>query len=191
MATNPATNPLVLLGRIGAAHGIKGEVRITPYTADPESIAGYGPLTTDRPGETITILSLRPAKSGVVARIKGVSDRNGAEKLNGRALYCPRDRLPEPEEEDEFYHADLIGLEARLTDGTVVGTVSALPNFGAGDLIEIRDAASGATALYPFTKAVVPEIDLKAGHLTLVPPAETGDENEPEDPEAPSRGPER
>lgn len=172
------TSNRILMGKIGAAHGIKGEVRITPFTEFAEDIAAYGALATDRPGLTVTITDLRVQKNVVIARIEGVGDRNAAEKLNGVSLYVDRDVLPETEDEDEFYHTDLIGLEARREDGTVIGTVSALPNFGAGDLIEVRDPRSGDTFLYPFTKAVVPDINLDDGYVTIVVPldAEMGEE---------------
>ena len=169
----------ILLGQIGAAHGIKGEVRIATHTQDPLAIGTYGPLDTDRPGLTITIAKLRLQKNVVVAHIKGVSDRTAAEKLNGVNLYIDRARLPEPEDEDDFYHADLIGLEARLDTGVVIGQVSAIPNFGAGDLIEIRDDKSGDTYLYPFTKAVVPHVSIAEGYLTIVVPLDV-DEGEEE-----------
>lgn len=172
------TSNRILMGQIGAAHGIKGEVRITPFTQHPEAIADYGPLDTDRPGLVITITKARVQKNVIVANIKGVADRNAAEALNGVSLYIDRSRLPEPDDEDDFYHADLLGLEARLDNGVVLGKVSALPNFGAGDLIEIRDSQSGDTFLYPFTKAVVPTIRIAEGYLTIVVPldAEEGEE---------------
>jgi 16S rRNA processing protein RimM len=168
----------IFLGQIGAAHGIKGGVRIATHTADPLAIGNYGPLDTDRPGLTITLSKLRLQKNVVIAHIKGVSDRNAAEALNGVSLYVDRDKLPDPDDEDDFYHADLIGLEVRLENGLVIGTVSALPNFGAGDLLEVRDPASGDTYLYPFTKAVVPAINLEEGYLTLIVPldADAGEE---------------
>lgn len=169
----------ILLGQIGAAHGIKGEVRIATHTQDPLAIGTYGPLDTDRPGLTITITKLRLQKNVVVAHIKGISDRTAAEKLNGVNLYLDRSKLPEPEDEDDFYHADLLGLEARLDSGVVLGQVSAIPNFGAGDLIEIRDPQSGDTYLYPFTKAVVPTIRIGEGYLTIVVPLDV-DEGEEE-----------
>jgi 16S rRNA processing protein RimM len=169
----------ILLGQIGAAHGIKGEVRIATHTQDPLAIGTYGPLDTDRPGLTITITKLRLQKNVVVAHIKGVSDRTAAEKLNGVNLYLDRSKLPDPEDEDDFYHADLLGLEARLDSGVVLGHVSAIPNFGAGDLIEIRDPQSGDTYLYPFTKAVVPTIRIAEGYLTIVVPLDV-DEGEEE-----------
>ncbi|HZY68906.1 MAG TPA: ribosome maturation factor RimM [Devosia sp.] len=166
------------MGRIGAAHGIKGEVRITSFTAEPLAIKDYGPLATDRPGLVVEIEAARATTNVLVARIKGVADRNAAEKLNGVELYVDRDKLPPPEDADDFYQADLIGLEARLADGTVLGTVTAIPNFGASDLLEVRDGRSGDTFLYPFTKAVVPEIRIAEGFLVIEVPvdAEPGEE---------------
>jgi 16S rRNA processing protein RimM len=174
---NSKTNR-ILLGQIGAAHGIKGHVRIAAHTQDPLAIGSYGPLETDRPGLTVTLSKLRLHKNVVVAQIKGIADRTAAENLNGVNLFIDRDKLPPPEDEDDFYHADLIGLEARLDTGVTIGQVSALPNFGAGDLIEIRDPQSGDTYLYPFTKAVVPSVNLAEGYLTIVVPldAEEGEE---------------
>lgn len=170
---------LILLGTIGAAHGIKGEVRIASHTQDPEAIATYGPLATDRPGLTIVIEAARLNKNVLVARLKGIRDRNQAEALNGVSLFVARDSLPETGDEDDFYHADLIGLDARLAEtGASIGAVIALPNYGAGDLIEVRDPRSGDTFLFPFTKAVVPEIRVGEGYLTIAPPldAEPGEE---------------
>ncbi len=173
-------NPkLLLMGRIGAAHGIKGEVRIQSFTEDPLALKDYGPLATNRPGLTISIESARTSTNVLVARLKGVSTREAAEKLNGTELFIDRALLPPTEDDDDFYHADLIGLEARLADGTTLGEVIALPNFGAGDLIEVRNARSGDTFLYPFTRAVVPHIHLKDGYLVIDVPvdAEPGDED--------------
>jgi 16S rRNA processing protein RimM len=169
---------LLLMGRIGAAHGIKGEVRITSFTEDPLAIARYGALSTNKPGLSVTIETIRQAGNGVIARLRGVPDRTAAEALNGVELYADRALLPATEDEDDFYHADLIGLEARLTNGTILGTVSAVPNYGAGDLIEIRDPRSGDTYLYPFTRAAVPHVHVKDGYLVIEPPteAEPGEE---------------
>jgi 16S rRNA processing protein RimM len=168
----------IFLGQIGAAHGIKGQVRIATHTQDPEAIGSYGPLDTDRPGLTIVLTKVRLQKNVVIAHIKGISDRTAAEQLNGVSLFVDRNKLPETEDEDDFYHTDLIGLEARLETGVVIGKVSAIPNFGAGDLIEIRDPQSGDTYLYPFTKAVVPHVHIADGFLTIVVPldAEEGEE---------------
>lgn len=168
----------ILLGTIGAAHGIKGEVRIASHTQDPEAIASYGPLDTNKPGLTITIESARLQKTVLVARLKGVRDRDEAELLNGTELYVDRSRLPDPEDEDDFYHADLIGLDARLESGVSIGAVLALHNHGAGDLIEIQDPRSGDTFLLPFTKTVVPTIKIADGYLVISPSldAEPGEE---------------
>jgi len=172
------TSSRILLGKIGAAHGIKGEVRITSHTQDPAAIADYGPLQTNRPGLVITIESARLNKTVLVARLKGVRDRNAAETLNGVELYVDRNQLPEIDDEDDFYHADLIGLDARLDNGVSIGAVSAIYDHGAGDILEVQDQRSGDTFLYPFTKAVVPIIRLAEGYLVIAPPldAEPGEE---------------
>ncbi len=162
----------LLMGRIGAAHGIKGEVRIQSFTEDPLSLVDYGPMSTNKPGLTIRILSARTTTNVLVARLEGVNDRNAAEKLNGVELFVDRALLPDPDDEDDFYHADLLGLRVQLSDGTSLGTVSAIPNFGAGDILEVRDERTGDTFLYPFTKAVVPEIRVKEGYLIVDPPIE-------------------
>jgi 16S rRNA processing protein RimM len=168
----------LLMGRIGAAHGIKGEVRITSFTEEPLALLDYGPLATNKPGLMIEIETARATTNVLVARIKGITDRTAAEKLNGVELYVDRDVLPATTDEDDFYHADLIGLEARLADGTTLGTVTAIPNYGASDLLEVRDKRSGDTYLYPFTKAVVPEVRIADGYLVVEVPieAEPGEE---------------
>ena len=168
----------LLMGRIGAAHGIKGEVRIQSFTEDPLALASYGPLSTNKPGLTIRILAARTTTNVLVARLEGINDRNAAEKLNGVELYVDRALLPDPDGDDDFYHADLVGLKARLADGSEIGEVMAVPNFGAGDLLEIRDPRSGDTYLYPFSKAVVPEVRIADGYLLIDPPieAEPGEE---------------
>jgi len=172
-------NNRLFLGQIGAAHGIKGQVRIATHTQDPEAIGNYGPLETDRPGLTVTLTKVRLHKNVVVAHIKGVSDRSAAELLNGVSLFTDRSKLPETDDEDDFYHADLIGLDARLDSGVTIGKVSAVLNFGAGDLLEVRDGQSGDTYLYPFTKAVVPVIDIAGGYLSIIVPLDA-DEGEEE-----------
>lgn len=181
------TSRKLLMGRIGAAHGIKGEVRIQSFTEDPLAIMDYGPLATNTPGLVIEILDARTTTNVLVARLKGVPDRNAAEKLNGTELYVDRDLLPQIEDEDDYYHADLIGLEARLEDGQSLGEVIAVPNFGAGDMLELRDKASGETRFIPFTKAAVPEVHIAAGYVVIVPPVEVEGEDSPEaeSPDAP------
>jgi len=158
----------VLLGEIGAAQGLKGEVRIRSYTQDPAAIAGYGTLE-DEHGRAIEIESLRVTPKALIAGIKGVTTREAAEKLTHTKLYVESARLPEREEE-EWYHADLIGLAAVGSQGEAIGTVVAVHNFGAGDLIEVKPAMGGATVLVPFTRDTVPEVDVEGGRLTLVPP---------------------
>ena len=163
---NPADR--VLLGEIGAAQGLKGEVRLRSYTAEPAAIAGYGALE-DEQGRTIEILSVRGTPKALVARIKGITTREAAEALTHTKLYVARARLPAREEE-EWYHADLIGLAAIGRDGETVGTVVAVQNFGAGDLIEIKPAGGGASVLVPFTRETVPEVDVEGGRLKVTPP---------------------
>jgi len=161
----------ICLGQIGAAHGLRGEVRLHSFTADPSAITRYGPLETDD-GRTFEIESLRPAKDHFVARFVGIHGRNSAELLTNVKLYVPRERLPEPEAADEFYHADLVGLAVVDRAGQQLGTVVALHNFGAGDLIELRLDNSNKTELVPFDETTVPEIDLAAGRLVVELPAE-------------------
>jgi len=173
-----ASSKRLLMGRIGAAHGIKGEVRILSFTEEPLALKNYNPFTTNKPGLTIEIETARATTNVLVARLKGVTDRTAAERLNGVELYVDRNRLPPPDDDDDFYHSDLIGLDARLGDGSVLGKVVAIPNFGASDLIEVRDERSGDTYLYPFTKAVVPHVHLAEGYLVIEVPieAEPGEE---------------
>jgi 16S rRNA processing protein RimM len=159
----------VLLGEIGGAQGLKGEVRLRSFTAEPGAIADYGPLE-DETGRMVEIESLQVTPKGLIARLKGVTTREGAEALTRTKLYVPRDRLPERGEE-EWYHAELIGLAAFAPDGAQLGSVLAVHNFGAGDLIEIAPP-EGATLLVPFTRDAVPEVDVEGGRLTVVLPEE-------------------
>jgi 16S rRNA processing protein RimM len=158
----------VLLGEIGAAQGLKGEVKLRSYTAEPTAIARYGPLQDDA-GSALEIESLRVAAKALIARIKGVTTREGAEALTRTKLYIPRERLPE-RERDEWYHADLLGLAAIDAEGQEIGTVVAVQNFGAGDLIEVKPAKGGSTVLVPFTRDIVPDVDVEGGRLVLTPP---------------------
>jgi 16S rRNA processing protein RimM len=161
----------ICVARIGAAHGTGGEVRLWPYTAGAEDVASYGPLQTADGARTLEIVSLRPGKGFLVARLKGVTDRTAAETLCNTELYVPRARLPEPEP-DEFYHADLIGLRADDTAGQTVGTVIAVHNFGAGDVLEIAPAAGGETLMHPFSMAAVPGVEIAAGRIVVLMPEE-------------------
>ncbi len=179
-APAPLADPIdkrICVARIGAAHGTTGEVRLWSFTADPKAVASYGVLTT-ADGRAIEIASVRAGKGFLIARIAGVADRNGAERLCNLDLFIPRDRLPPPAA-DEYYHADLIGLAALDRDGKPLGTVIAVHNFGAGDLLEIAPA-HGATLLLPFSTEVAPEIDIAAGRIVLVPPAEIEGDAEPQ-----------
>ncbi len=160
----------VCVAQIGAAHGIHGEVRLWTYTEEPMAIAHYGPLETEDGARSFEIASLRPAKGHLVARLRGVDDRDAAERLTNIKLFVPRERLPAPDE-DEFYHADLIGLTAVDVKGNEIGKIAAVHNFGAGDLLEIAPPG-GAAMLVPFTEAAVPAIDIKGGRVTVVPPEE-------------------
>lgn len=161
----------IAVARIGAAHGVRGEVRLKSFTADPLAVRAYGPLEADD-GRSFVVAAARPAAGTspdmLVVRLEGVTTREQVEALNGLELSVPRDRLPAAEE-DEFYHADLIGLDATMTDGTKIGTVIAVQDFGAGDLLEIAPP-SGPTVLVPFTRAVVPQIDVAGGRVVIDPP---------------------
>jgi 16S rRNA processing protein RimM len=159
----------ICLGQIGAAHGLRGEVRLRSFTSDPQAIAGYGPLETED-GRVFEIANLRPAKDHFVARLAGIGDRNAAEQLSNLKLYVPRERLPAAAEAGEFYHADLIGLAVVDRAGKSLGTVVAIHNFGAGDLIEVRPNAGGNTALIPFDTTSVPKIDIASGMIVVDPP---------------------
>ncbi len=159
----------VCLGVITAAHGVKGLVRVKSFTAEPEAIARYGPLE-DESGQRRLELQLVGAARGVLlARLPGIADRDAAERLKGTRLYLARAALPVPGDE-EYYHADLLGLAAVLRDGTVLGRVRAIHDYGAGDSIEIERAQGGIVVL-PFTRAAVPEVDLAGGRLVVEPPA--------------------
>lgn len=163
------TDNLILLGHISSAQGIRGEVVIKSHTDDPADIGAYGPLTDKTGAKSYEINVVRVAKKGVIARVNDVTDRNAAEALRGTELYIARDRLPEPEE-DELYHADLIGLDAVTGDGELVGEIIAVQNFGAGDLLEIRLAGKSRTEFVPFDDHFVPAIDLDARRVTVVMP---------------------
>jgi 16S rRNA processing protein RimM len=159
----------ILLGRIAGAHGIRGEVLIKTFTEAPENIGAYGLLSDENGARTFKVDSARVTPKGLVARLHGTTDRNGAEALKGVALYVDRDRLPAAAE-GEFYHADLVGLEAVDGAGNTIGRIVAVQNFGAGDLLEIRLAGSSKTELVPFTEAVVPRIDITNHRVVVILP---------------------
>jgi 16S rRNA processing protein RimM len=158
----------VCVGVVTGAHGVRGAVRLKSFTAEPEDVAGYGPLEDERGERRFALRVLGNAKGVLIAAISGVDDRDRAEALRGLRLYLPRSALP-PTEKDEYYHADLIGLDAALRDGTPIGSVRAVHDFGAGDTLEI-ERAEGQPVMVPFTRAVVPLVDLDAGRLVVDPP---------------------
>jgi 16S rRNA processing protein RimM len=162
----------VCVAQIGGAHGIRGEVKLKSFTADPMAVKDYGPLTSEDGAASFEIEALRPAKGYLVARLRGVADRDTAERLARLRLFVPRERLPPPAP-DEFYHVDLIGLAAVTADGAEFGTVVAVHDFGAGDILELRPRSGGTTIMVPFTEVFVPRVDLAAGRVTVVPPEVT------------------
>lgn len=159
----------VCLGTIVGVHGVQGAVRIKSFTADPADVAAYGAVSDESGGRRFEVKVLGQARGAVLARLSGVASRDAAEALRGLRLYVPRAALPQTNE-DEYYHADLIGLPVETREGAVLGTVRAVHNFGAGDILELRDDA-GRELLLPFSDAVVREIDLAAGRIVAAPPA--------------------
>ncbi len=170
---------LVCLGAFAGGRGVAGEVRIKPFTDDPLSVGAYGPVQ-DRAGRAYTLTDLRVHKDGLIGRVDGVRSRDAADALRGQAFFVSRDALPAPDDEDDFYQADLIGLEAVLEDGSVIGSVRSVQDFGAGDLLDVRLAGEPRSVLVPFTKAVVPVVDIAGRRLVVVPPPGLFDEPEPE-----------
>ncbi len=160
----------ICVAQIGAAHGTRGEVKLRSFTADPMAVKDYGALESEDGTATFKIEALRPAKGHLVARLAGLRDRTAAERLTNMRLFVPRERLPAPEA-DEFYHADLIGLAAVATDGRALGTVVAIHDFGAGDILELRQEGRRETVMLPFTEATVPVVDVAGGRIVVDPPA--------------------
>jgi 16S rRNA processing protein RimM len=160
----------VCIARVGAAHGTSGEVRLWPFTAEQEAVVSYGALETADGARSFEIEALRPAGDGLIARLKGVTDRSAAERLRNLDLYVPRARLPAPQP-DEFYHADLVGLAVDDGRGRTIGSVVAVHNFGAGDLLEIALDEGSDTVMLPFTAAAVPQVEIAAGRIVLDPAA--------------------
>ena len=174
------TENRILLGRIGRAQGLRGEVRLTSFTQNPLAVASYGPLESADGKRQFVLEHVSLRKDVIVARIAGVSDRTAAEALVHQELWIERDKLNIAADEDEFLHADLIGCDVVTMDGDVLGKVFDLPNYGAGDLVEITLEGSAKTALLPFTKACVPHIDIAARHVTVVLPQDWLDDTKPD-----------
>lgn len=164
----------ICVARIGAAHGLKGDVRLWSFTQDPAAVGRYGPLRTQDGARHFTIESLRPAKDHFIVRLSGVADRDAADALRNVDLFIARDQLPATAN-DEFYHADLVGLAAVTTQGEDFGRVVAIHNFGAGDILEIENAAGAETVMLPFNVAVVPQVDLTGRRIVIDPPVDAPD----------------
>jgi 16S rRNA processing protein RimM len=167
----------ICVARIGAAHGVRGAVKLWTFTEDPLAVKHYGPLMTKDGARQFEVTHVRAAKDHLVATLKGIATREDAERLNGLELYIAREKLPETDE-DEYYHADLIGLAAVNGANEPLGRVTAIHNFGAGDIIEIAPA-QGPTMLLPFTNAVVPTVDLAGGRVVIELPQEIEGDDAP------------
>lgn len=159
----------VCVGAVAGAFGVRGEVRLKSFTADPEAIAAYGAIETEDAARTFTLTLTRPVKGGFAATLSGVVTKEAADALRGTRLYVDRARLPAPED-DEYYHADLIGIAVHDTGGALLGHVKAVLNHGAADLLELRLPEGPKTVLLPFTRAIVPTVDLSAGRIVADPP---------------------
>ena len=181
--TGSGAPPKVLLGAIAGAHGIRGEVTIRTFTGDPADITSYGALSDKTGARTFKLAGVRVTAKGVVARIAGVADRNAAEALRGTELYVERAALPEADA-GEYYHADLIGCAAVDAAGVVIGRIVAVPNFGAGDLLEIETAPGRPTDLILFTDAFVPVVDVANRRVTVVLPTLVEPDNDDDAPPA-------
>lgn len=165
----------VCVGAFAGAHGVRGAVRLKSFTTIPADIASYGSLEDEAGTRRFKVKVTGEAKGLLIARIDGIADRDAAQALKGIRLYVDRDRLPEPED-DEFYHADLVGLAVELPDGSPFGKVKGIADHGAGDVIEI--ARPGAPAvLAPFTLAAVPVVDITGGRIVFDPPEEIDGED--------------
>lgn len=168
---------LVLVGQVGGAFGVRGEVKITAFTGDAMALLAYSPLLRADGSIGLTLTAARPDKKGIVARAKEITTKEQADALRGLKLHVPRDRLPEPDD-DEFYLTDLVNLQVRDASGAVLGKVKSVQNFGAGDILEIAPAAGGQTWYLPFSKAAVPELHIAEGWLLAEVPADDDTEVE-------------
>ena len=159
----------IVVGAIAGAYGTQGDVRLKSFCAEPEAIADYAPLYTETNPKGFDVTLLRPIKNGFAARLSGIQTKEQADALRGTPLYADREKLPGLPD-DEYYHSDLIGLCVLDTGGEMIGTVKAVQNHGAGDLLEVQVAGQSTTALVPFTRAVVPTVDLASGRVIVDPP---------------------
>ena len=171
---------LILVGQVAGAFGVKGEVRVTAFTADPGALLDYGALMDESGKPALILTAGRVEQNAVVAATLPALTREGAQALRGLRLYIERDRLPPTEEEDEFYLVDLIGLAVFSPTGETLGRVKFVANFGAGDLLEIAPATPGEASWYaPFTRAVVPVVDIASGRVVVDRPPEIESQPEP------------
>ena len=168
MALPPRVHARVCVARIGAAHGVRGEVKLWPFTSDPMAVVRYGALEAED-GRSFEIEVVRPSKDFLVAQLRGVTDRAGAQRLRNTDLYVPRERLPQAAE-GEYYHADLIGLAVEDVEGVALGTIIGVHNFGAGDLLEVQPVGGGETVMVPFTADAVPVVDIASAKVVMQPP---------------------
>ena len=168
------------MAQIAGPHGIRGEIRLKSFTVDPAAVARYGPLQTEDGRQSFEIeATLRQDRDAMIVRLRGVDDRDAAERLRNLRLYVPRSRLPATEDSETFYHADLIGLAAVDRLGVSIGKVTAVHNFGAGDLIEVEPLGGGPSALLPFTETVVTSVDIAGGRVVVDAPEQAFDEAPP------------
>lgn len=168
---------LILVAQVAGGFGVRGDVRVTAYTADPMALLAYRDLLRADGSTGLTLLSGRPDKNGVVGKAKEIATKEQADAMRGQKLFVPRDRLPEPEE-DEFYLTDLVGLQARDLDDAVVGTVKSVQNFGASDMLEISPKEGGPTWYLPFTREAAPDLRISEGWLRIVRPTEVDERDE-------------
>lgn len=163
----------VCVGVVTGAHGVRGLLRVKSFTEAPEDVAAYGPVSDESGERRFELTVVGRAKGVLTVRCAGVGDRDQAETLKGCKLYVARDALPVIEETETYYHADLIGLAVETLEGEALGTVAAVQDFGAGDVLEIRPANGGESFYIPFTRAAVPEVDLAGGRLVVETPSES------------------
>lgn len=166
------TEKLIQVGRVSGAFGVRGEVRITAFTEDPLSLVKFKTLLREDGSHALTLQGGRVAKDGVITRCPEIASKEAADALRGLKLFVAREALPEPQDEDEFYLTDLIGLSVATPEGAGLGRVKAVQNFGAGDILEIEPGAGRATVFIPFTRACVPQVLIAEGRIVVVPPVE-------------------
>jgi 16S rRNA processing protein RimM len=159
-----AAQDRVCVGAIAGSFGVRGEVRLKSFCSDPAAIASYAPLYTEDGSRSFTVKITRSVANGLMAHLSGITTKEQADALKGTSLYADREKLPSLGD-DEFYHADLIGLQVLDTGGTPIGTVRAVHNHGAGDLLEVQGPGMKAAILLPFTREVVPTVDLAAARI--------------------------